>query len=388
MLGSSESSFTPHPRLIIPWGSDDLAFSTGHGNPPFNTVQDLHAAIANRSGIAGAPDPALPTRPVIVRPPQLRRYQLAYNTVNGFIYCENPGKVGGRCCSALPINQIFKHLTQKAVSESSDCVVHGYAIKPAGKEALEAACKEACPDAPFTPAELQNIVPLPGQAGPIVGIAPPVPGWICKACGRGYTTKAAAQAHWKVKHKDVPKPVGGSVIVNFFFQVPQMQSLSLHKNFIRYFAITPGDARADHAPLLATSDDMMLLSTIQEAAFGPEDHVIELDLDAVQAFFRNSGAVDHVKGLLPTELLRLVELPGKHEPKLVKLRRAQCLRFEAHSKRVFRGNAALRRLLVITKPYVTYVRLTWGNAYTLFPTNLAVNRQTKSSRHQRRKRLE
>jgi len=41
------------------------------------------------------------------------------------------------------------------------------------------------------------------------------------------------------------------------------------------------------------------------------------------------GAVDHVKGLLPTELLRLVELPGKHEPKLVKLRRAQCLRFEA-----------------------------------------------------------
>jgi len=43
----------------------------------------------------------------------------------------------------------------------------------------------------------------------------------------------------------------------------------------------------------------------------------------------------------------------------------------------FRGNAALRRLLVITKPYVTYVRLTWGNAYTLFPTNLAVNRQTK-----------
>lgn len=75
--------------------------------------------------------------PVLQRPPLLRQHQLAYNRINDLLSCENPGKVNGMCSSGLPINQIFKHLTEKAVQESSDCIPHGYKIKPAEKLALE-----------------------------------------------------------------------------------------------------------------------------------------------------------------------------------------------------------------------------------------------------------
>jgi hypothetical protein len=220
---------------------------------------------------------------------------------------------------------------------------------PADKQPLEAQIRELYPNAPFMPADLQNVIPHAGQVGPIVGVAPPIPGYICKVCKRGYR-RSGTYPHWRDKHRDIARPPG---IEALFDPVPQMQSLSLHNNLIRYFAITPGEAVLDQASPLATSDDMTLLNALQEVAFGPDEEATELNLDAVQAFFNNSGATEHVKGFPTSELLRLVELPCQDEPKLVKLRRAQYLRFEAHSKRVFIGNVALRRLIAITKPYVT-----------------------------------
>jgi hypothetical protein len=95
---------------------------------------------------------------------------------------------------------------------------------------------------------------------------------------------------------------------------------------------------------------MTLLSALQEDAFGPDDGIVELDLDAVLAFFRNAGATDHVKGFSPNELRSLVGSPREDEPKLVKLRRSQGLRFEAHCQRIVKGSPALRRLIVTTKP--------------------------------------
>jgi len=291
--------------------------------------------------------------PAVIEYPQLLRlYRLAYNTINGFIFCENPGKAGALCHSGLPINQIWKHLTQMAICESSDCVVHGYHIKPSEKEKLHNEIRALYPNAPFTPLDLQNIVPLPDQVGPIVGAPPPIPGYICNLCGRGYR-KNGVHSHVRDKHSTVPKQPG-TLIDNLFTPVPQMQSLSLHKNFIRFFAIRPGEARDEHAFPIATSKDMHVLNALHEAIFGPEESVTELDVVAVQEFFRNSGAIDHVKGLSPSDLTRLVGLPREDEPKLIKLRRSQILRFEAHSKRVVHGNIALRRLIAITKPYVIW----------------------------------
>ena len=331
---STQSSYVPRQRQIIPWGSDASAFSNRQRKVPRGHNADPHPT-------ATAP-PA-----VVERSPYLRQYRLAYNTVNNFIYCENPGKVGGVCCAGLPINQVFKHLTQTAVRASSDCIVHGYKIMPAQKAALERELQELYPDAPFTPADLQSILPLKGQVGPVVGIAPPVPGYICPHCGRGYTTPGAARAHWRDIHPDVEKPNG-----KCYVPVPQMQSLSLHVNFIRYFPIVPGPAVETNGPAFptASSDDMTLLSALQEDAFGPDDGIVELDLDAVLAFFRNAGATDHVKGFSPNELRSLVGSPREDEPKLVKLRRSQGLRFEAHCQRIVKGSPALRRLIVTTKP--------------------------------------
>jgi hypothetical protein len=331
----------PISQNIIRWGSDDHAFKvSGKHDGPFGTVREFHIAKATPAPIIS----------VIERHPYLRSYSLAYNTINGFIYCENMGKVGGLCCAALPINHIFKHLTQTAVRPNSDCLAHAYRIMPSQKEGLERKIQELYPRAPFTPADLQNVLPLPGQVGPIVGIAPPVPGHICKVCSRGYTTIDSALAHWKT-HKGVEKPGKGTVLQACFTPVPQMQSLSLHSNFIRYFSITPGTETAEGVTCpLPSSDDMTLLNALQEEAFGVEENAVELDSDAIQEFFRNSGAANHVQGFLPAELLRLVGLPREDEPKLVKLRRAQILRFELHCKSVFQGSSALRRLLVITKP--------------------------------------
>jgi hypothetical protein len=85
---------------------------------------------------------------VTLRPPSVLEcgpilcpYQLAYNNVNDFIVCENPGKVGGMCCAVPPINPVFKHLVQTAIQtairETSDCIIHGYHLKPADKAPLE-----------------------------------------------------------------------------------------------------------------------------------------------------------------------------------------------------------------------------------------------------------
>jgi hypothetical protein len=334
------------------WGSDDAAFPTS-GGAPFDTVDDLHAAMSGMylSHPTGTCDKAISiaTEPPLERPPLLRQYQLAYNRANGFITCENPGKVDGMCCSGLPINQIFKHLTEKAIRASSDCLPHGYKIKPAEKSSLEEAIRQLYPAAPFTPQDLQKIRPLPGQMGPIVGAPPPIPGYICKECHRGYTTNDSARSHWKDKHRNVKKPQEGSVLTSCFLPVPQMQSLSLHKNFICYFAITPDSTEANRIAPLATSDDMALLNALQEEVFGSdEEDVEELDLEEVQEFFRNSGATSYIEGLDPAQLLQLVGLPRADEQVLVKLRRAQSLRFESQSSRISKGNAAVRRLIVTT----------------------------------------
>jgi hypothetical protein len=178
-----------------------------------------------------------------------------------------------------------------------------------------------------------------------------VPGYMCKRCHYGYTTIDSARTHIRYVHADVEKPNGN--IMDFFFDwIPQMQSLSLHRNFIRYFPITPNTAEYQQGPAfpLASADDMSTLSALQEQAFGPDDGAVELDADAVMEFFRNSRAVNHVEGLPHAELLRLVGSPREDERKLVKLRRAQSLRFESHCMRAYKGSIALRRLIVTTKP--------------------------------------
>jgi hypothetical protein len=267
--------------------------------------------------------------------------------INGFIYCENPGKVDGVCCSGLPINQIHKHLTDTAIRETSDAVVHGYKILPSAKAALQREIRDQFPDAPLTPLDMQKIVPLPGQVGPIVRVAPPVEGYICQVCRRGYTTLDSGRDHWKKAHKDLE-----ILPADRFVKVPQMQTLSRHQNFIRYFEIVPGPLRTQClAPPLAPSDDMTLLDSLQDAVFGPDNGgLVELDSDVILEFFRNSGAEHYVRGLSNTTLIPLVASPQQDEPKLVKLRRAQNLRFKMHSRKVFQGNVALQRLIVTTKP--------------------------------------
>lgn len=323
----------PRKRHIVPWGS--LGPSVNF--QPGNVATEHHPARAAAQTIA----------PVTERKPQLRQYRLAYNTVNHFVYCENSGKSGGVCRSALPINQIFKHLTETAVRATSDRVVHGYKILPSQRAQLELEIRQLYPRAPLTPADMQKVVPLPGQVGPIAGIADPVPGYICQVCHRGYTTTDSWRSHWKTAHRDIDMPAGDRVV-----RVPQMQSLSLHNNFIRYFAITPGAAEARAiSSTVPQSEDRMLFRTLQEEVFGTgRGDVVELDSNAVLAFFRNSGAANHVEGLSPIDLCRLVESPRDDEPKLEKLRQAQNLRFKSYCSRVSRGSSALRRLMVITKP--------------------------------------
>ena len=82
------------------------------------------------------------------------------------------------CCSALPINHIYKHLTEKAVRDSSDSVVHGYTIRPSEKAALEQEIHEMFHNAPLTSPDLQKIVPLLGQLGTIVMLESTLGGYV------------------------------------------------------------------------------------------------------------------------------------------------------------------------------------------------------------------
>ena len=121
---------SPHSQNVICWGSDDQAFAvSGKHVGPFGTVHDFHTAKTTAT--------VAPIISVIERHPYLRPYGLVYNTVNGFIFCENMGKVGGLCAAALPINHIFKHLTQTAVRPNSYCLAHAYRIMPSQREGLE-----------------------------------------------------------------------------------------------------------------------------------------------------------------------------------------------------------------------------------------------------------
>lgn len=180
-----------------------------------------------------------------------------------------------------------------------------------------------------------------------------MPGYICKKCQHGYTTKKSAASHWRTNHKDEEdeeKPQGCSLVDSFFEWVPQMQSLSHHSNFICYFRIIPNPAELDPVAPFASSDDMAMLKHLQDEVFGldDEDDIGELDLAEVQEFFRNSGATNYVSGLDHTELIQLVGLPHSDELLLVKLHRAQSLRFESRSSCISRGNTAIRRLIVTT----------------------------------------
>ena len=354
----AERSTRPHRPHIIAWGSDDSAFNlVNQGNLPYQSIGDFHSAISEASLPSTVPPELAATPPsVLERGLILHPYQLAYNTVNDFLTCKNPGKVGGMCCTGLPINQVFKHLSQKAVRETSDCIVHGYHLKPADKAPLEQLLRENYPKAPFTSAEMQQIIPHPDQIGPVVGVRPPVPGYICSVCHRGYTSRDTARFHWRGQHKiDNETPGVLPLATKFedrFSWVPQMQSLSLHTNMIRYFAIRPDGAGSHSDHPAASSDDMTALHSLQDEVFGPDDEndVDEIDVNTVQAFFL--GHLEQWTMLLDCLLTPLVGLPRQDEPLLVKLCRAQSLRFTMYCKRVSTGSIALRRLIVITKPFV------------------------------------
>ena len=136
------------------------------------------------------------------------------------------------CCVGLLINQVFKHLSQKAIRETSDCIVQGYPLKLADKGLLEQLLQENYPKAPFTLAEMQQIIPHPDQIGPVVGVRLLVPGYICLVCHCGYTRRDTARFHWREQHIINNNNPGVLPLATKFEDqfpwVPQMQSLSLH----------------------------------------------------------------------------------------------------------------------------------------------------------------
>ena len=278
--------------------------------------------------------------------------------MNDFLTCKNPGKVGGMCCVGFPVNQVFKHLSQKAVRETSDCIVHGYHLKAANKGLLEQLLQENYPKAPFTPAEMQQIIPHPDQIRPVVGVRLLVLGYICLVCHCGYTSRDTSRFHWREQHIINNKNLGvlplATKFEDQFSWVPHMQSLSLHTNMIQYFTMRPDGAGSHSDHPVASSDNMTVLHSLQDEVFGPDDEndVDEIDVNVVQAFFRTSRAVEHIAGLSADKLTPLVGLPCWDEPFLVNLHWAQSLWFMMYRKRISAGCIALRRLIVITKLFV------------------------------------
>jgi hypothetical protein len=115
---------------------------------------------------------------------------------------------------------------------------------------------------------------------------------------------------------------------------------------------------------------MTALNSLQDDVFGPDDEdcADEIDVNTVQAIFKTSGTLNHVAGLPAAKLIPMVGLPRQDEPLLVKLCRAQSLRFTKYCKQVSTGSIALRRLIVTTKPFIFLGMLENEQSLTLTPS--------------------
>jgi hypothetical protein len=341
------------PADVIAWGTDEAVFHRAIPSQP-QTLEEFRAALLE----SGTDAPAKPKPPVIVRDAPLRPFQLAYNTENGFYLCENRGKVQGMCCTGLAVEEVWKHLTDDLVRVSSDRLPHGYQIKKSERSRFEKELVELHPDAALTREDLKAITPNPGQVGPVVGVSPPRDGYICKKCGVGYTTEGSSAFHWRTVHGSSPdekpkKPDGtpGQYLRHGFQYVPQMQTLSLHSGSIRWFEIVPAPSEVQTGGR-TTSSDLETLLDLETEVFGQasDSMPIEIDDASLLEFWRTSGASEHIKEYSPADLTALVGLPRADEPHLVKLRRAQSLRYMSACKRVSTASTAIRRLLVTTLP--------------------------------------
>jgi hypothetical protein len=159
------------------------------------------------------------------------------------------------------------------------------------------------------------------------------------------------------------------MVADGFRFVDHMQTLTkVQRNAIRYFEVVPepvGDTRHIAIPPV---DGINHLAQLHDDIFGHAragSQASEVDVNAIHEFFTNSGAITHIAGFPPEHLVSLVGLPRPDEPRLVKLRRAQILRFLSACKRVLKGSNAMRRLLVTTVAYVELF-IHFGNLLMLF----------------------
>lgn len=341
------------PTGMIAWGSDEAVFHRAKLSQS-QTLEEFRAALLNSSRDAVL---AKPKPPVLMRDTFLRSFQIAYNTENGFYLCENPGKVNGMCCTGLAVEEVWKHLTDELVRASSDRLPHGYRIRKSDKGGFEKKLIELHPEAALTREDLKRITPNPGQVGLVVGVGPARDGYICNKCGVGYTTPKSGASHWRKDHPD-EKPAKsdgtpGQYIRHGLRYVQQMQTLSLHSGSIRWFEIVPAPSNEDqpHNGNTAASDldDLM---DLEMEVFGQAPDLLPTEVDdpGLLAFWRNSGASEHIKGCPHTDLSALVDLPHGDEPLLIKLRRGQSLRYMSACKRVSKASIAIRRLMVTTLP--------------------------------------
>jgi hypothetical protein len=355
------------PAGVITWGSDEGIFQRAlSSQAQSQSLEEFRNILlkSRSSNVAVGSTPGSQPKPsVLIRDPALRKFQLAFNAENGFYLCENKGKFHGMCCTGLAVEEVWKHLTDTLVRAMSDRLPHGYKIRQADKANFERDLIKLHPNAALTREDLKAITPNPGQIGPVVGVRPPRDGFICKKCDVGYTTGGSAAFHWRSAHgkrkEDKPtKPDGtpGEFVRHGFRYVQQMQTLSLHSGSIRWFEIIPAPFKDQHI-CVASPGDLETLMDLQTEVFGQESELVpdEIDEAGANEFFMNSGASEHIQGYYPTELIALVQLPLDDEPHLVKLRRAQSLRYMSACKRISKGSIAVRRLLVTTLPYVHFM---------------------------------
>lgn len=330
---------------IFRWGSLDDAFAD---HPMFKEHVDTeHPQQTNETPTP----PSTSSIPILWRPPFLRRYQMAYNTVNDILVCQNPNH-GGSCFCGIPVLEAYTHLTSPNVNVNSPRRPHGYKIRES-KGDFTNTLRELLPLAPFTSEDMRKVRPNPGQLGPIVGILPPAPGYICNTCGHGSRSFATARKHWLENHKPKGRTTR-SVPRSDRFRDALVQSIGRWQpSSVCYFEIKPdpNDTTAS-AGTPASLTDLDILSKLQSDLFGADfdTQAEEIDPQAVMEFFRNSGAHAHVEGFDSTHLLSLVDLPRSNEHLLIKLRRAQLLRFMSGCNKILNGNLAVRRLLVTTIP--------------------------------------
>lgn len=323
------------PPVVLKWGSDPECY-----NQAFKS--DATTSWDIRANIKELPTPEC----VLIRPDILRRYQLAYNPVNGIIVCENPVcSQSGVCGNALSIDNVWKHLTLLQYAKGSALSAHGWIIPVAQKPQLEAMLTECCPGAPVTAEQLKAVRPHADQRGPIAGIHRPVLGWACNECPTASPSYAVMSKHMQ-RH---PGHSAKGSLTNC-----PLQTLSMNQHFKCWFR----SSWAVGTELAASSQEAGdPLDELNQQLFGDEEEPLSsaIDTEAIMEFFRNSGAVDHITDFNAADLRSLVSLPVPDEPGLAKLRYAQTLRFRSSCKSIERGNAAIRRLIVTTLPYVITV---------------------------------